>query len=197
MIPIADFSKNPLRQGQNPICIPCSYECAVSPLVRIPADTLVSECMEFLNRVARSEGGIQGGLGLSATASGYDQIEAVHQQCDQRSFETVRNKIAIRRIGGALLELEAQLKGKRATAILALSYPSAVGRAPHSVAIAYDIAHGFFIRDSAQHSTVWNGVAADATGKSVVEALRNLDATAIHGEALLLIEKGQPESAPM
>jgi len=192
MIPIADFSPNPLRQGHQPICIPCSYACALSPLVNINDLTLKEECIAFELSIATPTGDIKAPLGLPASASGYDEIEAVHQQCNQTSFLNARNTIDIRRIGGDLLQLENQLKGRRATAILALSYPPAIGRAPHSVAIAYDTAHGFFILDSAQHSTVWNGVAADATGNSVVEALRNLDATAIPGEAILLVEKGQP-----
>lgn len=192
MIPIADFSQNPLRQGQQPICIPCSYACSVSPLLKIDDCSLVTELIVFLNSVATHSGGIKGALGLSALASGYDEIEAVHQQCNQPAFVKARKAIDIQRIGDDLQKLETQLKGNRATAIIALNFPPASGRAPHSVSISYDIHHGFFIRDSAQQTTAWNGVKADAVGESVVEALRNLDATAIRGEALLLVEKLRP-----
>jgi len=197
MIPIADFSQKPLRQGQQPICIPCSYACAVSPLVKINDLTLANECIVFQNSIATHTGGLNGSLGLPASASGYDVIEAVNQQCDKPGFVEARKAVDIRRIGDDLQELETQLKRNRATAIIALSYPSAARRDPHSVCIGCDIVHGFFIRDSAQQTTAWNGVAADATGKSVVEALRNLDATAVRGEAMLLVEKGQPSSAPI
>ena len=195
MIPIADFSPNPLRQGQQPICIPCSYACALSPLVKINDLTLVNECIVFRNGITTPTGDIKGPLGLSASASGYDEIEAVHQQCNQNGFIKARSAIEIKRIGDNLDELESQLKSNRATAIIAVSYPATVGRAPHSIAIAYDRSHGFFIRDSAQHNTSWNSLAADATGSTVVEALRNLDAAAIRGEAIVFLEK-QTSPAP-
>ena len=192
MIPIDDFSPNPLRQGQQPTCIPCSYACAVSPLVNIDDCNLARDCISFQSSIVTPSGDINGPLGLSASASGYDGIVAVHQQCNHNSFVKARSTIEIKRIGNNLNELENQLKSNRATAIIAVSYPATVGRAPHSVAIAYDRDHGFFIRDSAQHNTNWNNLAADATGSTVVEALRNLDAAAIRGEAIIFLEKQTP-----
>ena len=185
MIPIADFSPTPLRQGQRPICIACSYACSVGPLVKANDLTLLNEWIVFQNSIATSSGDVKGPLGLPSSASGYAEVEAMHTQCQQPGFVTARKAIEVRRIGGDLALLETLLKNFRATGIIALSFPAAANRGPHSISIACDPVHGFFIRDSDQKNLTWNNIAADATGASVLEALKNWDATAIPGEAIL------------
>jgi hypothetical protein len=192
MIPITDFSPNPLRQGQRPICIPCSYACAVGPLLKINDLTLVNEWIVFQNSIATLPGGVSGQLGLATSASGYAEVEAMHNKCQQPGFATARSATELLRIGDDLSRLESLLKEHRATGIIALSYPVTANRIPHSVSIACDPVHGFFIRDSSQQSQAWNNLAADATGSTVLEALRNLDATAIRGEAIVFRERTAP-----
>lgn len=189
MIPISDFSPNPLRQGQRPICIPCSYACSVGPLLKINDLTLVNEWIVFQNSLATHSGGVKGALGLPSSASGYAEVEAMHNTCPQPGFVTARSVIKLQKISDDLPQLESLLEHHRATGIIALSYPTTANRGPHSVSIACDPAHGFFIRDSSQQNQSWNNLAADAIGSTVQEALRNLDATAICGEAIVFYEK--------
>lgn len=189
MISIAAFSPNPLRQEQRPICIPCSYACSVGPLLKINDLILVNEWIVFQNSMATHSRDVKVSLGLSSSASGYDEVEAMYSKCPQPGFVDARRLIELRRIGNDLPQLEKQLKDHRATGIIALSYPVEARRGPHSVSIACDPVHGFFIRDSSQPNQTWNILAADAKGSTVREALRNLDATAILGEAIVFQEK--------
>lgn len=195
MIPITHFTPNPLRQNARPICIPCSYASAVSPLAKIDDSMLLHECNSFADHIAASSGGdMKKPLGLTSSASDYDVIEALHNQCPHPIFVAARGAIRLCRLGNNLEQWSTRLKVERATGILVFTYRT--GRAPHSVSVAYDQNCGFFVRDSAQPNG-WRdpNLPADATGLSVVEAIEKLYTSPACGEAILFLPK-QTQSAP-
>lgn len=167
-----------------------SYACSVSALTNLREKEILDGFESFM---ASRHSVLYALLGLSVDASGYDLIEALHNQCDAPPVAAIRNLVTLNRLGNDLQGLETQLKNSPATALLALSFST--GRNSHSVAVGYDSNHGFCIRDSAQPNG-WQvaDVAADAVGPSLRQAVEKLDATASCGEAILFIKKTAPAS---
>lgn len=152
----------------NDECIPASLGTALYPFTGVPVDQIISESAAHL-RFASGE-------------SGYDRIADIFREAPGPGFQIARGAVALERTSD-MPSVARALKGERATAIVAISWPDG-HRAPHSVCIS--AANGrFCLRDSANFSD-GHPVFGHAHSDSLESVLRTLGSDIIIGEAIVI-----------
>lgn len=189
MIPIDSFSPNPLRQGRTPLCMLFSYAIALYPFTRIHESQTIQEIAVFAGVNLDDPGAVTAiGDRLHVPrhgTTGYDWLEIIHRECPTDVLNKARQKVLIQRVS-RIAELETMLKNQRSTSVVAMTFTN--GRAPHSMAVAFDSQHGFFVRDSATARGLSNLPCVDAIGTDIKSAILQLDSCALLGESICIAE---------